>query len=205
MRGDWVYRDDIRDDTGNLIDAGGTYTPYTSFVLQPGEAQSQGHILYDAANYRQFVRSTNNQFAVFGNWMRAEGARARCLRVKGSFAVTPSVWALGSSYFLGCRILVADQDETGAVLLPTNYNMWAPFVAGDLRPARWANGHENRWEMYHIERFNDNNSTREWKLNVPLRVRLKPSECLCFFTESATGSVNLTVNLRLSTYVVDEA
>lgn len=203
-KADWVFRDDIFDQAGNNVDAGGTYTPWGSFVLLPGQATAQGHVLYDSANYRQYVRSIGNVPVPYGSWSRAEGRQARTLMVRGSFAVTPSNWALGSSYFFGARIVVCDQDEFGSPLLSALYTMWAAPLANELRPARWANGYHNKWEMYHIERFNDNNFTRNWRVFTRARARLRPNECLAFYTESATGSVNLTVNCRLSTLVVDE-
>jgi len=201
---DWVYRDDVLDAAGLPTDGGGTYTPWGSFVLTPSLLNAQIHILYDSAQYRGYATQLGNVPQAMGSWGRAEGRRAQTHYVRGSFSVTPSTWALGSVYFWGSRIIVAEQDAFGNAVLDATYSMWNPIATNSLRPARWANGHENKWEMYHIERFNDNNSTKNFRLFTRARAFLRPHECLCFYTETALGSVNVSVNLRLSTLVTDE-
>jgi len=205
-KADWVFRPNIADDAGNVIDAVGSYTPELSKTIVQTFTGAIGLVLYDSQNRIKDVVAQGFIPALFPRAARAEGHRARILRVVGLLAFTPSVWALGSSYFLGIRFGMFEQNSgTGQVVVPTNYHMWGNgSVAPDQTAARYANDGLWQVERRTIVRFNDNNST----LNVPFAFRvnrsLRPDQCYAVYIETASGSVNVTCNPTLRTLVSDE-
>lgn len=204
---DWVYRGDLYDGAGAPLDVSGTYVPDLSKGLIPGYLNGTVFWLYDSYNFTSDVETVGLGMAPKGRFRRAEGSNPKILRVRGSMSVTPSTWAVGSSYFLGIRFGRFRQDaNNGLAIFDANYNMWGPTnptTQQMLMPARFANDRSWVLERYHIERFNDNNFSLNWRFNFPVNRTLKPDEGFGMYVETGFGSVNIQFNLRLSALVSD--
>lgn len=209
VKADWVFRNDLYDVGGNAIDASGSYVPNVSKVLVPGFASGTVFWLYDSYNLdmqSEFAGGGAQPIAK-GKWRRSEAANPKILRVSGEMSFTPSVWALGSSYFLGVRFGIFTQDAyTGLALFDQRYNLWGTtnVTEDQQQPARFANDRSWQHQRMTIVRFNDNNATLNWLFNFRVNRRLRPDEGYGVYVETAVGSVNLTVNNRLRTLVADD-
>lgn len=207
-RADWVYRPDIHDSAGALSDDLGSYQP-TGSVVTAGIAGSLFKCLYDSHNRvggsRSPVIAGNFGGPPYPGVMRAEGARAVIHRVQGTVIVTPSVWALGSVYFLGIRFGMFEMDPASpAILIDPLYNMWGQGTAIQSKPAVWANDRMWDREFHHAESFNDNNLRKNFRFNFRVRRRLPPGWCYGMYVETSVGSETVTVIPLLRTLVTDE-
>lgn len=202
-RADWVYRPNVLDDTGAIIDPWGSYDPTTKSVTA-GVANASLAVLYDSHNYvgSQIIPiATNAMLRAPG---RAEGARASIKMVEGTLLCTPSTWAIGSQFQLGVRFGIFPQDPfDGALFVDANYSMWQNLSQTD-NIAYWANDRNWQKEDRFDEVFLENQATFKYRWRFPVRRSLKPHECYAVYFETATGSV--TVNLRtfFRTLVTDE-
>lgn len=206
-KADWVYRGDVHDSAGGLVENFGTYVPGAAFTQTPGLANGTIHWLYDSANYRQFsvgAGGVNTGFR-FPSPYRAEGRNPLILRVQGWIAVNPSVWAVGSVYWLGMRFGVFTQSaQTGNGIFPAGYSLWS-YPTNDLQaPPVYANTRTWVRELRHVEHFNDNSQRKNFRINIKLRRRLLPDQGFGVYTETADGSVNIGVLMALRSLVVDE-
>lgn len=204
-RADWVFRNDLFDIAGAPIDQSGSYVPERSKVITPAAVNGTVFWLYDSHNLQNYVEfgGVGAQPIAKGMWRRSEGRQAKVLRVRGEMSFTPSVWALGSSYFLGVRFGIFQQNaDSGLALLPVTYNIWGVAGFQDVdSPARYANDGAWQHQRMTIVRFNDNNATLNWTFNFAVNRSLRPNMGYGVYIETATGSVNLTVNSRLYSLV----
>lgn len=203
-RGDWVYRANLRDEAGALIDDLGTYDPIAQ-TLGAGLVNANAAVLYDSYNrFSKMVQPPGVAPAGIPMAARSEGGRARILRVQGVQTFSPSTWALGSVYSLGIRFGIFEQDpSSGAFLLDPTYSMWVR-TNNMLDPATWANDRQWQHERRIVVNFNDNNQTLNWRFNFAVNRTLQPHFCYGIFYETLAGSVNLTSRLFYRTLVVDE-
>lgn len=205
-RADWVYRAVLVDGTGALIDSNATYYPDGFLSVPPGIANSVGLILYDSFNRTKQLTNLGATPIVMGRYFRAEGRNPRIHRVQGDFFVTPSTWALGSIFAIGMRIAVLRQSAaTGAILLPTAYNMWGGGTnLPDTLAAHFANI-PHVADFHRIVAFNDNSNVTRIPINVPVRRSLKADECLALYVEGRVGSVTMNVTPTLRSLVSDDS
>lgn len=206
---DWVFRNDLYDGAGAPIDVNGSYVPDQSKTIAPGFGAAPVFWLYDSYNFTSDIEALGLAgLAAKGRWRRPEASKPLIKRVRGEITFTPSVWALGSSYFMGVRFGIFTQDaNNGLVILDPNYNMWgvaSPTTVQMQHPSRFANDKSWQHQRMHIERFNDNNSSLNWRFNFAVNRKLRPDQGYGVYVETAVGSVNVQINLRLMTLVSDE-
>lgn len=206
VKADWVYRGDIHDETGALVDDGGSYTA-SQKTLTSGGPQAIAPILYDSHNYVKSGTMIGGAGTIIpmGMAARAEAMRPLIMRVQGVVHVSPSTWALGSAFHLGFRFGVFEQDaQTGLLLIDPAYNMWTAVANVDTAPSRWAN--DRKWvrETRTAVTFSDNSQFFNFRFNFKTKRRLNPNECFAVYTETFTGSVNLGLRYFLRTLVADE-
>lgn len=206
-KGDWVYRGDIHDSAGGLIDNFGTYVPGAGFVQVAGSANATIHWLYDSANYRKYSVTVGGTTTGMPSFHRAEGQKPLLLRVQGWISFTPSTWAAGSTFFLGMRLGIFEQNQnTGNALFAAAYNMWNYAATDAISAAAFANDSRiiRDWRM--VKSFADAGTPIRYNLylNVKMRRRMNPTDGLGIYLETATGSTNLVVVSALRTFIVDE-
>lgn len=203
-RADWVFRPNTHDEAGAIVDGQGSYEP-TATTLTPGLGNALVKVLYDSHNRVNKVISTGNFISGMPSAARAEGGRARILRVRGQVLWIPSTWAVGSGFRFGLRFGMFEQDaDTGTILLGAAYTMWTATVIDQNSPAVWAN---NRWwahERRIVANFNDNSSLFATRFNFPVNRSLAPHICYGVYMETFAGSTTLNVQPWLSTLVADE-
>lgn len=200
-----MYRMNMRDAAGALIDDLGTYDP-AIMLLIPGVATANAAVLYDSHNRIADTMPTGGGVPTMPRAARAEGSRAKIIAVEGQMIYAPSVWALGSSFRMGMRFGMFEQDAaSGAFLIDPAYSMWITTGGTPmLNPATWANDrqwqHERRWGMS----FGDNGQVFNARFRFKVNRSLQPNFCYGIFLESFAGSVNMTYQLWLRTLVADE-
>lgn len=187
-----------------MLDDLGTYDA-TVQVLAAG-APGNAAVLYDSHNRLSAIATfVANVPDPFPQVARAEGGRARIVRVQGWLAATPTVWALGSRYLLGIRFGMFEQDpSTGAFLIDPTYSMWSIPGNVQLSPAVWANDRQWQHERRIDVSFNDNNQTLNWRFNFAVNRSLQPNWCYGIYLESQAGSVALNTRFFFRTLVSDE-
>lgn len=203
-RADWTYRPNLRDAVGALVDNLGTYEP-TLTVLTPGVANAQARVLYDSHNYVSNMVQIAGATVRFPSPARAEGAKARIIMVEGMIVSAPSVWAVGSTFSLGLRFGIFEQDAgVGAFLIDPAYTMWAPSLNIPQNPAYWANDKKWQHERRAVEVFTENTVRFDRRFRFRVNRTIMPHECYGIYIESQTGSVNLSNQLWFRTLVADE-
>lgn len=203
---DWVYRTNAIASDGS-IDGLGTYQNVASTLVGGGSA---AWILYDSHNHKELLlRGQSPPGGVqqsLSMAARAEGRNPLIRRVSAMIRVNPSAWALGSSYVIGLRLGIFEQDpDTGNVLLDVSYSMFADL--GNAYVADWANSRENLREYRRYVLFTDASSSGQMhvQLNWAGMRRLLPHQCLAIYAETQGGSVNTTWQRWCRTLVADEA
>lgn len=208
-RADWVFRGNIHDVTGALVEDLGTYVSSTT-DLTAGEGNALGKILYDSHNYiKSAIVSAGapGSSYTFASSARAEGGRARIHRVRGSVFVRPTTWTIGSFFRLGFRFGMFEQDAVaGTILVDPLYNMWLATNATDNAPSRWANDRAWQHERREFKVFATGNETVGWnfRFNFPVNRSLRPDQCYAVYMETIVSSATLQVQRWLSTLVSDE-
>lgn len=202
--GDWVFRPNILDEAGGLVEALGTYEP-AGKNLTAGFANAKGSILYDSHNRRQSLFLAGTVMEVMGAPGRAEGRGARIHRVMGTINVSPTTWTVGSRFDIGFRFGVFEQDpSSGLILVDANYNMWNAGAAKTDQPAFWANNRQWQHERRDIQTFSDNGVSFVYRFNFPVKRTLKPHECYAVYVETVTGSATVNLWYWLRSFVSDE-
>jgi len=205
-RADWVYRSDIFDEAGALLDGKGTYTPRGTAV-SAGVANAVGKVLYDSHNRRSFVTmDAGNVLASLPAPARAEGGRAQMLAVQGQIIVIPSTWSIGSIVNMGFRIVELEADPIdGTASIDAAYTMMAVSAVNAQQCANFANDRDWDWEFRSNRSFETGATMGRWSIPVRFRTRrrLKPNNGYYLYVENA-GSVTTTIIPWLRTLVVDE-
>lgn len=203
-RGDWTYRGILFDGAGAIVEAFGAYNPALAPVVA-GTAGANIAILYDSYNYTQHAIIGP---VVYPRHARAEGRNPLVKRVRGSLIVTPSTWALGSTFALGIRFGVFEQlPDTGGIFLDTEYNMWSFASNVADAPANWANRRDWVKEVRFRQDFLENKTSWTLHFNFPVNRRLLPHQCFAaYFETSGSQPASVTINIQrwLSALVVDE-
>lgn len=205
-RADWVYRPDIFDEAGALIDGKGTYSPRSTSVSS-GIANAVGKVLYDSHNRLSAVTAdAGNVMLQLPRVARAEGSRAQILAVSGQIVVIPSTWSVGTIVTLGFRISEFEQSPLdGTASLDAGYSMLAVTnVQADVA-AVWANDRSWDWETRNYRSFETGATPARWVIPVRFRCRrrLKPNMGYFLYMENS-GTVSVNVIPWLRTLVVDE-
>lgn len=205
MRADWVYRPDFFDELGALIDDNGSYSRGDK-TLAPGDVNANALILYDSFNFvSKSNLLTSNLGTIQPAWTRAEGSRAKIIAVEGTMIVRPSTWALGSTFMLGMRFGIFEQDVgTSAFLIDPTYALWTNPAAMALSPARWANDRNWQREFRRQEAFATNDVRWQFYFRFRVNRRLKPNECYAAYVATDGTSVTLVYNAWFRTLVADE-
>lgn len=206
QRADWVYRPDMVDDTGALIDQMGTYDS-TVKLQTTGVANSTLSWLYDSVNRLKVLGAIGGAgFVQVPRAARAEGRNPLCLAAEISLILQPQTWAVGDQYRLGIRLMHAEQDpDDGLPLFNAEYTMWEPAAAGTPRAAIFANERTFIREWRTAAQFNDNSQLWVFRRFVRFRRALPPERGLGIFLQMPnTSSVNLNVQFWCRTLVVDE-
>lgn len=205
-RADWVFRPNVHDESGNLVDNFGTYQP-TFTTLTPGVDNAFIKILYDSHN--RFSSLTqgpgNTQEPGLPRVSRAEGRKATILAVQGSITFDSSTWVGGDLVDFGFRIGAFEQDVmNGGVLIDATYSLFNPTTINMVKPAIWANDRNWDFERRYRTRFGGGTDpVWRFQINVRAKRRLNPNMCYAVFFESAAGN-NLNVRPFLRTLVQDE-
>lgn len=205
-RADWVYLGNIHDEAGTLVWAAGTYDA-VDFPLLPASGNAVGKILYHSYNFIHHgtTMASPGTLLALPRYSRAEGRNAKIRRVRGMVHIHPSTWAIGSTFRIGFRFGIFEQDaESGFVLIDPLYNMWTNSGNDDVNPQRWANDRNWQHEWRDTRTFSDNSSFFNYRFDFPVNRTLKPHECYAMYVESASTSVNLVGQSFLRTLVVDE-
>lgn len=209
---DWVYRPNLIDLAGALIDDLGSYD-HAGGTLVGGPTNANFHILYDSHNY--LVQTKGPTLAGVGGQAlpmaaRAEATRPLIMRVQGTMLFKPSAWAVGSIFQLAWRFGIFEQDpQSGSILIDPSYSLWNSGNAGinQLRPATWANDRNWQHERRYGQAFHDNGAYFMQRFNFRVNRRIDPNECYGLFLESDiffVSSVNLLYQLWFRTLVADE-
>lgn len=206
-RADWVYRPDLYDDLGNVVDGAGTYTVNVK-SMTPGVETARALILYDSENrLAMLARYTTQATVEYPRAARAEGRGPLILGVEGHIEFFPTTWALGVEHHFGWRIAIVEQDPNApTVYFPPGYNMLlASTIAGD-QAAIYRNSGNILWERHTFHRFGAGNDVTSWHLVVKLRCRrrLLPYQCLALYMEGRAGTVTGGMRPWLRTLVSDE-
>lgn len=209
-RPDWVYRSDLHDEAGGLVDPWGTYEQVGAGLVS-GYENSIAQVLYDGHNYLGSAAAMAGNVPVFQpRAARAEGGKPKILAVQGVIGAIPSVWALGSVFNLGIRFGVFEQDEvSGAPVFPAEYNMWGYTGAINqnvTKPATFANTRNWDRELRRFEAFNAGGGSIRFNYHFRFKVnrRLRPHECYAVYLETQGGSSTLSTVFFLRTLVADE-
>lgn len=204
-KADWVYRPNLRDEAGSLIDDLGTYDPVVQTLLA-ADPNANAAVLYDSHNRQMNTVTFGAVPFQFPRMARAEGGRAKIIRVQGQHIVTPSTWALGSTYRLGIRFGIFEQDPaSGAFLIDPSYGLWV--AAGDVQlgAAAWANDRKWQHEMRYGTAFSpDRPQMWNFRFNFSVNRRLMPNECYGMFYSTFGGSVTTIHQMWYRTLVADE-
>lgn len=214
-RGDWVYRGGTTDETGTADYFDASYAGVYQALSSSGTSSvSAALILYDSHDWFTVMGGgLGNALSggVMSKAARAEGRKAKMLRVQGQFSVQASTWTLGNEVRFGLRIGIFQQDpEDGGILVPAAYRMMTePGVDQIVQGTSvWADHRRmNQWEHRHYLHFATGNeqSLRTLRINTPIRGSLNANECLALYMENAPGGVALRFQSWLRTYVVDES
>lgn len=211
-RADWVYRDNMWDAAGAMVNGLGTYTSQATAFNAVGMNEALGKILYDSRNFLvQMTGAIPLVGAVMGMSARAEGAKPLILAVQGDILLQTNTWVLGDALHCGFRIGVFEQDpDTGNILVDDQYSLFNATTDVQDNPARAANDQKAIWEARLFAGVGgDNNNRFRVRVRVRTRRRLTSSQCLAVYCENAGGSgiyssVHSTVGFRLRTLVADE-
>lgn len=208
-KADWVYRSNVFDTAGGLVDDLGTYAPqYQTLIANT----SLAGVLYDSHNFTANAIGGGIPGGGAGVqrpiWSpaRAEGGRAYVHRVEGTMFVTPSNWALGSQFQFGVRFGIFEQDPVvGALLLDPNYNMLTAGAAFVVQPALWANDRKWQHEFREHRTFTDNATIFRYRFRVTVRRSLMPNECYALYMENpAAETSTISSKFWFRTLVSDE-
>lgn len=203
-RADWVYRPNVHDAAGALVDDFGTYEP-TVKVLLPGDPAAIAAVLYDSHNYINPSTQAGNVPRPVPSSGRAEASRALIKAVQGTVIFRPSTWALGSVWRLGMRFGIFEQDpNSGAFLIDPLYAMWSLPTLNNVKPAVWANDRKWQHERRSALTFSDNSQIWVWNFRFRVNRRLNPNECYGIYTATQSDSVNLIMQMFFRTLVSDE-
>lgn len=209
---DWVYRDNVFDEAGALVNAGASYSN-TEVSIAAGAPATRVQILYDSHNYmKQGVQLAAGAMVPFGSQGRAEGGRATILGYEGMVAMRPSTWAAGSAIRLGFRVGVWEQDaDLGLVLVDPVYSMWGNFANTALNASAWANNREWVEERRIYKTFASANDQALFctYFRRRCRRRLRPHKCFAIWGEvnnaaGTVGGVTTLCTYWLRTLVSDE-
>lgn len=200
-RFDWVYRDDIYDDTGALIETGGSYSSAVGNITG-GPLSAAIKILYDSSNYIARVIGAGGVVpAIYGSAGRAEGRKPFIAFSHGTVFFTPSTWALGNIAAIGIRMAKFEQDPiSGQVLIDPSYTMWSRTNQVGINPANHANSQPWYAERRIIRGFTENSAQFSARLAARVRTSLEPHQCLALWFENPGGdnppvnSVSLVMN-----------
>lgn len=210
MKADWVFRDNVYDESGAQTGALGSYMNLGT-TLAPGVGNAFGRILYDSHNHiKSGISTLGGDFRPFGSQGRAEGGQATILATRGHISIRPSAWALGANLVVGFRIGVFEQDAgTGLILVDPTYSMFTSGANISLAASAWANSRQWVWERRFYTTFSDNAQVYNMNVRIKCRRRLKPNECWALFAEAnnqagTIGSVTSTVTTWLKSLVSDE-
>lgn len=209
-RADWVYRDNRwlqQDPTQPEPTSSGTYGPSIALPV----STLTGQVLYDSTMVTE--RKYGSVDPATGTYLDIEAASRPESNMRGALihgvevnlCWRPSTWALGSLVWLGCRIVVADQDAyTGQAQLDVNYSLWTGGGDAQTTIARFANGRQNCHERRVFEQFNENSTRMDVRYYARFKRRLQPQEGLFLLLETHPLSVNLTsLNMYCRTLVTD--
>lgn len=208
-KADWVYRGNVFDVAGGLIEDLGTYAPQTT-TLTAGVGSAFGKVLYDSHNYiksAQIAQTPNLAEFFMPSAARAEGSRAKILRVQGVIMARPTTWTIGSFIRIGFRFGFFEQDaDSGVALVDPLYSMFNAAGLSDQQPARWANDRAWQHERRFLAAFATGNemTTWTWRFNFPVNRSLRPDQGYFVYIETEGGSATLNVQRWLRTLVVDE-
>lgn len=204
VKADWVFRPNISDEAGTPVDLLGTYQP-TGQALVAGVANSRSSVLYDSHNRMSRLLSIGNVPLAFPASARAEGSRAKIVRVMGELIIVPSVWALGSFYAFGIRFGIFEQNsETGLFQVDASYSMWDPTSNMQRSPAMFANDRRWQHERHLAVEFNDNNRRLNLRFAFAVNRHLAPDQCYGFYMETAASGVTINTTPFFKTLVADE-
>lgn len=192
--------------------------PLWSYSFQPktlntGIANVLAHILYDSKNRMAHLIGASTtappNLTMLPGAARAEGRLPFCMRVQGRIEVEASTWAVGNTLGGGIRLGVFEQDaETGLLSLPADYSMFVTAGNAPYRdPATWANEKRlNLWEKRYRKDYSDGSANRliVLEFNRKIRVALQSHECLAFFHEAPSTSVDARAIVWCRTWVRDE-
>lgn len=203
-RADWVYRPNVHDAAGGLVDDQGSYEP-TVKVLTPGDPAAIAPVLYDSHNYINPSTQAGNLPRPVPSSGRAEGGRAFIRRVQGLIIIRPSTWALGSIWRLAMRFGMFEQDpNSGNFLIDPLYAIWSLPTLNNLKPAVWANDRQWQHEWRNAMTFSDNSQMWVRRFNFRVNRRLNPNMCYGIYVASQSDSVTLTLQFFFRTLVSDE-
>lgn len=206
-RADWVYRSNLRDEAGAVVDAFGSYEPQEK-TITPAEGGSGVLWLYDSNNRMQVAQNlpgVGNAPSMMPRAARAEGKKALIKWVQGVIFMRPSAWASGNSYRVAMRFGMFEQDQSdGTALFNGAYTLWGVTTNNQHMPAVFANDGMWQHERRVGQTFNDNSQLWLQRFSFRVNRRLPPNFGYGCYIETLTGSVNLIIQPWLRTLVVDE-
>jgi len=213
---DWVYRP-----TGLFSTAPGTYNGRSSLTVATNTVNqilSAAAILYDSQDYLGVItRESFGNTSDMPKAARAEGRRARCIRVQGKILFLPANgWAEGGRWYMGVRLGWYEQDpQGGRLLVAPEYSMWEPEIVtgafGDV--ALWANDRLQNMREWRLHQGYDTEKAAGFvplHINVRLPIQRAPSSlhCLALYFEAPSTITTLVANTQFwvncRTLVADE-
>lgn len=218
---DWVYRGNKFLLSGDLTveeeeNLSGTY--YSPFQMVVGLAGRTAQVLYDSAAYmggrygqgRETASGLQMSYAIPPS-ARPDtplgGALIHAVDMTVNFLLLGSTWVAGAKFYMGWRIICAEQDpETGQLLLHPSYSMWQDVGGLNAQPSTWANGRQNCAEGRIWRDFNNTNDTNiNMVVSKFLRFkrRLAENEGLFLYLELHPNSVISAVFPWCRTLVTD--
>lgn len=209
-RADWVYRPDLYDTSGGLLDGLGTYTGSSKSVGK-GIENLSNFILYDSQNRLAGIANTApNQWVQYPRAMRAEGKGPLILGCSGHIMASSTTWGIGNEFHLGLRAVVVEQDTaSGNIYVAPTYSMWNISTFAPDQPAVFANSGNIAHEVRFSRRFSTGSEVSLFRIPFTFRTRrrLKPYQCFALIVEYTDYGLNVVgggVRMWIRTLVSDE-
>lgn len=208
---DWVYRgEEYLDDGTRMTFPLPSYTT-REITVTTGLAGAQSPVLYDSHNRRFALTGFDTaagQTHQLVQAARAEGRKALIRKVEGVCHMRPSVWAVGSAFWMMWAIMTAEQDlETGFPLLPTEFQLLNPSTTSPLWDVATHRNNKRIWATGEVsELFTSNDALFTFRPRWSGKRALGPEEALYLYCEAhaAAGFSNPICRFHMRTLVADE-